>query len=311
MNETIVEFEKVTKDFTGDFWKKKVRGLDDVTFSVHDGDVFGLIGPNGAGKTTAIKILMGLLKPTRGSVRVLGLPVTDIQTKRYLGYLPENAYYYDYLRTEELLDFYGRLFGLRRSKRHDRIDELLEAVGLSDKKGVHLRHYSKGMLQRIGIAQALMNDPKLVILDEPMSGLDPIGRKDMRDVILRLAQKGKTVLFSSHILTDVEAICERVGILIRGKLTACGSISELVRSRIKSIEVIFRRGTKDPTDSVPSKWVGQVTMRKSGDQMVMSALRPDILNELIDWGRGRQWMLLSVVPQKETLEDIFMKEAGE
>jgi len=309
MVQSILEFRNVTKDFKGDFWKKKIRGLEDVSFSIQDGDIFGLIGPNGAGKTTTIKILMGLIRPTAGEVTVLNGPVTNIQAKHEIGYLPENAYYYDYLRTEEILDFYGRLFGLSSDKRKKRVDELLELVGLSDRKGLRLRNFSKGMLQRIGIAQALVNDPKLVVLDEPMSGLDPIGRKEMRDIILRLSERGKTVLFSSHILSDIEAICEKVGILIKGKMRACGAIDELVHSEIRSFEITFRVKTSDgQATSLPKEYQERISVRRIGDLFVLTTKHADDVYDLVQWGHAKKFQLISVVPQKETLEDIFIEQ---
>src|SRR5580765_5497249 len=211
MNPTI-EFSHVTKDFQSDFWKPKFRSLEDVSFQVPEGGLFVFIGHQAAEKTTCIKILLGLLRPTEGEIKIFGRSIQDPEFRRELGYLPESAYYYEYLAAGEILDFYARLFGLTSSVRRKRIDELLELVGLADRKGDKLKTFSKGMLQRIGIAQSMINDPKLVVLDEPMSGLDPKGRKEVRDIIVRLSEKGKTILFSSHILSDVEAICDDVAI---------------------------------------------------------------------------------------------------
>lgn len=305
--DSILEIRDLRKDFKGDFWKPKVQVLKGVSFDVPRGDVFGLIGPNGAGKTTTIKVLMGLVKPTSGRVRVLGQPVEDRRGKHLIGYLPENAYYYDYLRTEEVLDFYARLFGLTGAKKEKRVDELLELVGLSEKKGVLLRHFSKGMLQRIGIAQALVNDPQVVVLDEPMSGLDPIGRREIRDIILRLADAKKTILFSSHILPDVEAICEHIGIIIQGEMRAVGPMAELVQARVKSVEVTFKANT---IADLPRPLQDTVQLRRAGDELILSLAAPGILQEVLDWGRAQNLSLISVAPRKETLEDLFMEKLG-
>ncbi|MFH1018071.1 MAG: ABC transporter ATP-binding protein [Pseudomonadota bacterium] len=302
-----VHIQDLTKEFSTDFWKPKSRVLEGLTLSVREGGIFGLVGPNGAGKTTTIKILLGLLRPTSGSARIFGHSVSEIGFKKDVGYLPENAYYYEFLRAREILDFYGRLFGLSRSERARRTEELLGLVGLSKDRDLKLRFFSKGMFQRIGIAQALVNDPKLVILDEPMSGLDPIGRKEMRDIILKLAEQGKTVFFSSHILSDVEAICDDVAILVRGKLKASGSLGELVRSGVKSMEIVFEGS--GPA-SHPEKWEGRVSLRVVGRQFVLSTRESELLPEILSWGSQKGFALVSVVPQRESLEDLFMEHVG-
>ncbi len=307
MTESAVQTENLTKDFSTDFWKSKVRVLEGVNFAVREGGIFGLVGPNGAGKTTTIKILLGLLKPTAGNAWIFGRPVSEVAFKKNLGYLPENAYYYDFLRAGEILDFYGRLFGLSRKERLRRSSELLDLVGLSGDRDLKLRSFSKGMLQRIGIAQALVNDPKLVILDEPMSGLDPIGRKEVRDIILRLSDRGKTVLFSSHILSDVEAICDDVAILVKGRLRASGSLAELVQTRVKGVEVVF----EGPGPAVlPELWRGKVSVRAVGKQFTVSIHEAGMLPEVLAWGSRAGFVLVSVVPQMESLEDLFMEKVG-
>jgi ABC-2 type transport system ATP-binding protein len=305
MTQAMIQIRDLTKDYKTDFWKPRHRALQDVSFDVEEGSVFGLIGPNGAGKTTTIKILMGLIHPTAGSVTVLGQPEDAIRTKRFIGYLPEAGYYYDYLKTEEVLDFYGRLFGYGTAERRKKTAELLELVGLADRRGVRLRHYSKGMLQRIGIAQAMVNDPKVIILDEPMSGLDPVGRRDVRDIILRLRDQGKTILFSSHVLPDIEALCDHVAILVRGKLRAAGSLAELVNPRIKNTELVFRGS---PGQALLGAWKEKVRLRQVGNEVVVSTADVALLGDLLDWGRGQALELISVVPQKETLEDIFVEK---
>lgn len=309
MSQKVLEVRNLRKKFKTDFWKPEVLVLDDISFDVEEGDVFGLVGPNGAGKTTVIKTLMGLIQPTAGSVSIMGKDVRDPDAKRQVGYLPENAYYYDFLRTEEVIDLYGRLFGLSAKERRMKTDELLELVGLADRRGVLLKHYSKGMLQRIGIAQALVNDPKILVFDEPMSGLDPLGRKDVRDIIVRLKEKGKTICFSSHILSDIETVCERIVIIIKGKLKALGSLSELINPRIRTIDVLFA----GPIKGAPlPEGLEQVVRRRSmGDQTLLILSDEKRLEDLLNWGRQSGLKLLSVVPHGESLEDIFVEKVAE
>jgi len=233
---TVIETTKLTKVFN-DFWgRPRVRALDGVSLSIREGEVFGLLGPNGSGKTTSIKILLGLLYPTQGRVVVLGRSPRDVQTKARIGYLPEESYLYPFLNAEETLDFYGRLFHLDRNERRKRTEQLLDLVGLSVERRRPVREYSKGMARRIGIAQALINDPELVVLDEPTSGLDPIGNREVKDLILRLKQRGKTILLCSHLLADVEDVCDRIAILYGGKLRQEGTVDELLtRSQVTQI----------------------------------------------------------------------------
>ena len=245
--EEMIRTEGLQMEFRVGFMRKRVLALKGLTMEVKKGEVFGFLGPNGAGKTTTIKILMGLVYPTGGAAWLMGRPLGDVAVKRNIGFLPEQPYFYDYLTAAEFMDFYGRLFGIRKKERMARADELLDLVGLSGARDLQLRKFSKGMQQRIGIAQALINDPELVVLDEPMSGLDPIGRKQVRDIILGLKAKGKTIFFSTHILPDVEVICDRVGMLVKGELRAMGTVGELLSGmRVKSVEMTFegvkRRG---------------------------------------------------------------------
>lgn len=234
----VITTEGLTKEFRVGFRMKRVLALDGLNLKVEEGEIFGYIGPNGAGKTTTLKIMMGLIYPTSGNVQIFGRDVKDVNIKMDIGFLPEAPYFYDYLTAREFLDFYGQLFDLGKNERKRRNEELLDMVDLRLAKDTQLRKFSRGMLQRIGIAQALINDPKLVILDEPMSGLDPVGRTKIRDVILRLKDEGKTVFFSSHILSDVEMICDRVGILVNGRLKEVGKLEELLGER-ESLEDLF------------------------------------------------------------------------
>jgi len=234
----VITTEGSTKEFRVGFRMKRVLALDGLNLRVEEGEIFGYIGPNGAGKTTTLKIMMGLIYPTSGNVQIFGRDIKDINIKMDIGFLPEAPYFYDYLTAREFLDFYSQLFGLAKKERERRIEGLLDMVDLRLVKDTQLRKFSRGMLQRIGIAQALINDPKLVILDEPMSALDPVGRTKIRDVILRLKDEGKTVFFSSHILSDVEMICDQVGLLVNGKLKEIGKLEELLGER-ESLEDLF------------------------------------------------------------------------
>src|SRR5213592_1251321 len=230
---------ELTKDFAVGFWRKRqYRALDRLTLSVDAGEVFGFLGPNGAGKTTTLKLLMQLLFPTSGRAELLGRPVGDLGAKRRIGYLPEQPYFYDYLTAEELLTYFAGLFGYRGAEARARTSQLLDDVGIGAERRLQLRKFSKGMLQRVGIAQALVNEPELVIFDEPMSGLDPIGRRDVRSLILRLRDRGATVFFSSHVLSDAEALCSRVAILARGRLVATGRLDEMLAFKARGWELV-------------------------------------------------------------------------
>src|SRR6476659_7860618 len=230
---------ELTKDFAIGFWRKRpYRALDRVTLDVEAGEVFGFLGPNGAGKTTTLKLLMQLVFPTSGDAEILGRPLGDLSVKRRIGYLPENPYFYDYLTAEELLSYFAGLFGYGGADRQRRVNRLLDEVGIGAERRLQLRKFSKGMLQRVGIAQALVNDPELVIFDEPMSGLDPLGRRDVRSLILRLRDRGCTVFFSSHVLSDAEALCSRVAILANGRLVTAGRLTEMIAFQIRGWELV-------------------------------------------------------------------------
>src|ERR1700704_2183169 len=229
MAEAVIEIENLTKDYPYGFLQlKKKRSLEGLTMQVQAGEVFGFIGPNGAGKSTTIKLLMGLIFPTAGSARILGKPVSDIEMHRNIGYLPEQPYFYDYLTAAEVLDYFARFHDFGAAERRERVERMLKKVGLESAGRIQLRKYSKGMLQRVGLAQAILHQPELVVLDEPMSGLDPVGRREVRDIILELKKEGRTVLFSTHILSDAETLCDRVGVIVGGKLRGVGTPAELV-----------------------------------------------------------------------------------
>src|SRR6266540_1582776 len=240
MTTPVVDIHQLTKDYEVGFWRKhKVRALDGLTLTVNQGEIFGFLGANGAGKTTTLKLLMRLIFPTAGSARILDHDIAEVSMHSRIGYLPENPYFYDYLSALEFLNFCGQIFGLSKTDRNSRAKDLLSRVKLDESKwNVQLRKFSKGMLQRVGLAQALINDPEVLFLDEPMSGLDPVGRREVRDLIAALRQEGKTVFMCSHILSDIEVLCDRVAILKGGRLAHAGSLDEL-RSRESSlIEII-------------------------------------------------------------------------
>jgi len=229
--EPVIEIRNLTKVYR-DFWgRKKVQALNALSLDVHRGEVFGLLGPNGSGKTTTLKLLLGLLFPTDGEIRILGRPATDIKKNEKIGYLPEESYLYRFLNAEETLDFYGKLFGLPAAERKRRADELIRLVKLDHARRRQIKEYSKGMTRRIGLAQALINDPEIIFLDEPTSGLDPNGRKDVKDLIQHLKDQGKTVVLCSHLLAEIEDVCDRVAILYNGELKLLGSVDQLLQSQ--------------------------------------------------------------------------------
>lgn len=229
--EAVIQTRNLTKIYR-DFWgRKKVRALNSLSLEVYKGEVFGLLGPNGSGKTTTLKLLLGLLFPTEGEVSILGKPASDVTKNERIGYLPEESYLYRFLNAEETLDFYGRLFNMPAAERRDRSQKLIERVGLQHAKRRQLKEYSKGMTRRIGLAQALINDPDLILLDEPTSGLDPIGSRDMKDLIEKLKQEGKTVVMCSHLLADVQDVCDRIAILDGGELKVLGKVQDLLKDQ--------------------------------------------------------------------------------
>lgn len=306
MSNLALEVQNVSKKFKADFWKKSVTVLDNVSFSVPENSICGLIGPNGAGKTTSIKVILGFIYQNAGTIKIFGKDARDQNTHQQVGYLPEQAYYYDYLKPVEFLDFYAKLFGIPKNIREERIESLISLVGLKGKEDVKLRSFSKGMLQRIGIAQALVNDPKLVIFDEPMSGLDPIGRKDVRDIILKLKESGKTVLFSTHILPDVETLCDHIVMIVRGKLTAAGPVDQIIHPDIQSFDVVINK--KDSLN-IPQAWNQFTQIRHFEESTAIRFKKTDDINQknILSWIQDNQLSMVSFIPHKETLEDILVK----
>src|SRR5215471_10770244 len=242
-----IETEHLSKEYPHGFLHlKKKPSLENLTMQVRDGEVFGLLGPNGAGKSTTIKLLMGIIFPTAGQARLLGRPVSDVSMHRDIGYLPEQPYFYDYLTAAEVLDYFARFHGYSAAERGERVQRILRKVGLETAGKIQLRKYSKGMLQRVGLAQAILHDPELVILDEPMSGLDPVGRREVRDIILELKHSGKTIMFSTHILSDAEMLCDRVGVIVGGTLRGVGAPEEIVGIKAQGMEILFEFDAAPP-----------------------------------------------------------------
>ncbi len=297
---------ELTKDFRVGFWRKRpYRALDRLTLEVEAGEVFGFLGPNGAGKTTTLKLLMQLVYPTGGSAEILGRPLGDLSVKRRIGYLPENPYFYDHLTAEELLVYYASLFGIGGAERRLRASRLLDDVGIGAERRLQLRKFSKGMLQRVGIAQALINQPELVIFDEPMSGLDPLGRRDVRALILRLRDSGCTVFFSSHVLSDAEALCNRVAILARGRLVTSGRLTDMLALRAGGWELVVA-GASDALIASLGSRVRRAVRVSEGRYTLDLPLDPppeQLLAELTAAGAH----LASLNPIRETLEDVFVE----
>jgi len=301
----VIEVRDLHKVFPVGFRRRKVYAVRGISFEVRPGDIFGFLGPNGAGKTTSIKVLTGLIRPSRGQVRLFGRDVEDLHVRQRLGFLPEQPYFYDYLTPVELLDHVGRLFGLSAGLRKERTDQLLAAVGLTEARSRTLRKFSKGMLQRVGIAQALLNDPDLVILDEPLTGLDPIGRKEIMDLVLSLKERGKTVFFSSHILSDIERVCDRVAILRQGSLVAHGTLDELLTREGQLIEVEFSLPGGLPPDALGLTFEALTRVGSHFRAQVDDARVERSLMQLLSAGAR----ILSLVRRRETLEDLFLREA--
>lgn len=306
---TAVKTFELTKVFKSFHFAKQRRtvALDSLSFEVEEGEIFGYLGPNGAGKTTTFKLLVGLLSPTSGEAWLLGNSIRDISSRREIGFLPEQPYFYDYLTAREFLDFYCQLYNLNKQTRKKRVTELLELVELQESASVQLRKFSRGMLQRIGVAQALINEPKLVFFDEPMSGLDPIGRKKMRDVILRLKADGKTVIYSSHILSDVEEICDRVAILSKGKLRGIGQLDELLGAREQLVEMSIE-GLNEIGKTKIKQLSSEIIER--GNRIILNISDQTALKEAQDIVVQEGSKLISLIPRIESLDELFARKVG-
>ena len=304
--DVVLEVKGLQKLFRIGFFRKKVHAVRGVDFKIGRGEIFGLLGPNGAGKTTTIKAILRLIRPTEGEIKIFGLPPSHLEAARRIGYMPENPYIYQYLKPLEFLDLCGRLVGMPAEERRTRSIQLAEQVGLSHALERPIGKFSKGMMQRVGLAQALLHDPELLILDEPMSGLDPIGRKEIRDVLLEQRRRGKTLLFTSHILSDVEMLCDRVVIMQNGKITSEGHLNDLLSEDEKRIEIhlghisqAFRK-TLETHASVLENADHVVSLRVEGQQAADS-----IVKGAVDAGA----QVLAVLHERETLEELFVRNA--
>ena len=305
-----IQIHQLTKDYALGFWRQRpYRALDRLSLEIESGEVFGFLGPNGAGKTTTLKLLMQLIFPTSGRAEILGRPVGDLSMRQRIGYLPENPSFYDYLTAEELLGYFGQLFGYDAVERRKRVSSLLDRVGIGGERRLQLRKFSKGMIQRVGIAQALLNDPDVIFLDEPMSGLDPLGRRDVRDLILELRDQGRTVFFSSHILADAEALCHRVAVVAGGRLAAQGTLTDILAFQVHGWELVMANVSPDvlarikpairrATEISPGRYTLELSLDQAPDR---------ILADLTAAGAT----LVSLNPMRDTLEDYFMKRVTE
>ncbi len=304
----VVSVDNVVKDFRPGFGIRKKRVLHGISFVVREGEIFGFVGPNGAGKTTTLKVLMGLIRASGGSATILGHDVGETQFRRHVGFLPENPYFYDYLSARETLDFYARLCRVPASGRAERIETLLEWVGLSQVADARLRTYSKGMQQRVGIAQALVHDPDVVFLDEPMSGLDPIGRVEIRDLILRLRSEGKTVFMNTHILPDVEMVCDRVAILVKGRIRYEGATEEFLAIGERKTDIVVSGLGAALAEEFEARF--EASLRGQGEKVELrlpDKRVPDALRALVESGAA----VVSVTPQRASLEEIFLNAVEE
>jgi ABC-2 type transport system ATP-binding protein len=304
MTEAAIEIENLTKDYPYGFLQlKKKRSLEGLTMQVQTGEVFGFLGPNGAGKSTTIKLLMRPIFPTAGTARILGKPISDIAMHQRIGYLPEQPYFYDYLTAAEVLDYFARFHDFSAEERRARVERTLKKVGLETAGRIQLRKYSKGMLQRVGLGQAILHDPEVVVLDEPMSGLDPVGRREVRDIILELKKQGKTVLFSTHILSDAEMLCDRVGVIVGGKLQGVGAPGELVGMKAQGMEILIELAGGEEIPEVKNNLLA--LSARTGDRYRLQ-VEESALYTAIEELKAAGARILSVTQVKPSLEEYFM-----
>ena len=297
----VLKVENLAKAFAPGFIPKKREILKGISFAVSEGEIFGYLGPNGAGKTTTLKCILGLIFPDRGKIEIFGHPHLSVKGRERVGYLPENPYFYDYLTAAEFLDFYARLFGLKKKDKEDKIAQLLRLVGMERARDLQLRKFSRGMLQRMGLAQALINDPALLFLDEPLGGLDPLGRKELRDIIVRLKQEGKTIFLCSHILQDIEMICDRVAIIVSGRIISQGLLRDLISEKI-----LFTEITVSGIEPAALADLGEL-VSTHGDRILLKVFEEDTIDRLMAFVHEQKGRIHSMVPRTETLEDIFVE----
>jgi ABC-2 type transport system ATP-binding protein len=298
-----IEILDLEKRYLVGFWHKRPKlALRPLRLTIEEGEVFGFLGPNGAGKTTTLKLLMGLVFPTAGSARILGMEMDDPRVKSQVGFLPEQPYFYEHLSAKELLTYYAQLSGVPAKGRSARVEQVLSRVGLNDSAGVQLRKFSKGMMQRVGLAQAILHDPKVVFLDEPMSGLDPMGRREVRDLIHELRHEGKTVFFSTHILSDAEALCDRVGVIQAGELRGVGAVAELTSQTQGKIEIIFL------AQSVPAGLLSLGAEGRISGDMVNAVLPEAQQDAALEVLRRERLKLVSMMPVRSSLEEYYIQK---
>ncbi|MGB9006937.1 MAG: ABC transporter ATP-binding protein [Candidatus Aminicenantales bacterium] len=297
---TVLKIEHLRKSYSPGFIPHKKEILKDVSLEVEAGEIFGYLGPNGAGKTTTLKCLLGVSFPDSGTISLFGQPYHSLKAKERIGYLPESPYFYDHLTAAEFLDFYGRLFALGQAARAERIAGLLRLVGLEQAADLRLRKFSRGMLQRVGLAQALINRPDLLFLDEPLGGLDPVGRKEMRDIILQLKQEGRTVFLCSHILQDIEMICDRVAILVAGRIMKAGRLRDLISEKVLFTELEIEGVSRGELEKF-----GECLTGRDG-RFLLKVFDQDWVEVVLDLVRDRRGRLHSLLPRTQTLEDLFM-----
>ena len=298
-----IEILGLEKTYKVGFWRQKPKcALKPLNLTVESGEIFGFLGPNGAGKTTTLKLLMGLVFPTGGTARILGREIDDPEMKAQIGFLPEQPYFYDYLTASELLEYYAQLSGVPAKERGPKVTATLARVGLTDTGKVQLRKFSKGMLQRVGIAQAILHDPRVVFLDEPMSGLDPMGRREVRDLIEQLKQAGKTVFFSTHILSDAEALCDRVGIIHQGELRGIGAVADLTSSIEGKVEVIWQG------NSIPVAVKNAASECHVSGETVRAVIAEGNQDLVIDVLRRERLKIISITPVRTSLEEYYVRK---
>jgi ABC-2 type transport system ATP-binding protein len=297
-----IRIEELTKEYAIGFWRKRpYRALDRLSLEIEPGEVFGFLGPNGAGKTTTLKLLMQLIFPSSGRAEILGKPVGHVATRQRIGYLPENPYFYDNLTAEELLSYFAELFGYQAEERRRRVTALLDRVGIGAERRLQLRKFSKGMVQRVGLAQALLNDPEVVFLDEPMSGLDPLGRRDVRSLILQLRDQGRTIFFSSHILADAEALCGRVAVVAGGRLAAAGRLTDMLAFEVRGWELVMadvKPEVRRTTEISAGRYAFELPVERPPERL---------LTDLTATGAR----LVSLNPVRDTLEDFFVRRVAD
>jgi len=298
-----IEILDLEKTYRVGFWRRRPKlALRPLRLTVEEGEVFGFLGPNGAGKTTTLKLLMGLAPPTGGTARILGMEIDDPRVKAEIGFLPEQPYFYEHLTARELLTYYAQLSGVPAQERAQRVAAMLERVGLEQSAGVQLRKYSKGMLQRVGLAQAVLHNPKVVFLDEPMSGLDPMGRREVRDLIQQLRREGKTVFFSTHILSDAEALCDRVAVIHQGELRGVGAVAELTRQSEGKVEIIFCAA------SLPAGLTSLAVEDRVNGEMVNAVVRQEQQEAALEILRRERIRVISLTPVRSSLEEYYVEK---